>query len=179
MNATKSPQLTRFTQPPVLADVGRGLIAELFDRFKEDLGTAVGTPDLSGSSVRTLPICGLALPKPDAEDGPYFDSCAALFSATETLPLRLRHALLALEKLASPEERDRLHETVMDAPIILGLDFHDVPERLALQLYLWAPYGKAVDDELGVDPPLPSDSPRFAPGAAGGRGIKGEGLPGR
>jgi len=121
--------ITRFNQPNVLSNIGRYVLPELFDRFKNDLTTM-----------------NLSIPDPDLEDGPYYDTAAKLFNSC--LPQPLLEAVLAIEELADPVNKDRLEQAFWDSPYELYLEPEASPECTALRLWLHAPYKCAEAPEI-------------------------------
>src|SRR5436309_4617476 len=83
-----------FTQPEILQQIGPARIAKLLDPFRDQIS-------VSALSLLTT----LELPQTD------FTSLAAFFGDPR-LPEPLCNALLALERLASPENSDHLGEAI-------------------------------------------------------------------
>src|SRR5881396_1502764 len=97
--------ITRFNKPNVLSEIGRSLLPEFFDRFKDELKTM-----------------NVSIPDPDLADGPYYDTVAELFNYPEALPEGLLEAVLAVEELADPVNKARLEEAFWDSPYELYLE---------------------------------------------------------
>src|SRR5437667_12351481 len=95
----------RFTQPDVLYEIGAELLTELFDRFKTDLDARK-----------------VAIPNPNLADGHYYETVAELFKSPTALPVGLVEAIVAVEELASPENKHRLERAFWDSPMELYIE---------------------------------------------------------
>src|SRR5437867_2193566 len=136
-------KLTRFTKPVVLIRIGLPPLSRFFDRFRDDLLAA-----------------NCRLPSTEPGSDAYYNCWAELLGRPETLPHSLVDALLAIEEMAAPQNRQRLETAVYHARPHLWLDTTASPESLALQLWLWSPYER----EPGPVPqatalPLQPDTP--------------------
>src|SRR6266404_5394155 len=150
-------QFKRFTNPEVLGAISVKHLARFFDRFSVVL------------EGRNLPLpAAYYLPG----TRPYYDSWIELLKSPEKLPDSLVEAILAIEELAAPENRPRLQAAVALAPPELYLDLAILPECLALQLWLMAPYKRLHDPELlfAHAPPLAHQG---SPRPSDGRGVRG------
>src|SRR5438876_8808174 len=107
-----------FTQPEILKQIGPARIARFFQDFAED-----------------LKIANLDLPDPDSDPDNYFTAVAALF-AFPALPARMSPVLLALERLALPENSDSLQSAI--ARYIPCISFPVDAASLDRALGLWS-----------------------------------------
>ena len=131
--------ITRFTQPDVLYDVGTELLMEFFDHFKPELDAK-----------------GIVLPDPSLADGHYYESIVELMKKPEGLPDGMVEAILAIEALASPENKQRLEFAFWDSPKELYIEPQVSPEHTAMKLWLNSPYGisePAPAAESAQEPP--------------------------
>jgi len=117
---------TRFTQPEVLYEMGTELLTKLFDHFKEELAAK-----------------NIVIPNPNLAQGHYYESVAEIFKSPANLPENLVGAVLAIEELASPENKARLETAFWDAPQDIYLEPQSSPEHTALKLWLHSPYCRA------------------------------------
>jgi hypothetical protein len=129
--------ITRFNQPKVLSEIGRYLLPEFFDRFKNELATM-----------------NVSIPDPGLADGPYYDTVAELFNSA-ALPPALLEAVLAVEELADPANKARLEQAFWESPYELYLEPQASPEHTALRLWLHAPFTSSG----GADDSMPFSSP--------------------
>src|SRR4051794_38612382 len=95
-NGTNNHHLKYFTQPEILRQIGPIRIPMFLDGFKTELA---GGPLVAFSNLN---------PEPSSD----FTSLAALFANLALLPERFRATLLTLEAAASPENNERLEETL-------------------------------------------------------------------
>ncbi len=111
-----------FNKPQVLKQIGRGLLAQFFEKFKKEF------------EARSL-----ALPALDLSDGHYFTSLARLLRHPEGLPDWLNEALFAIDEMASPRGHEFLLAAAEWANLSLVLRAESSREDVALQVWLAAP----------------------------------------
>src|SRR5437016_3596883 len=102
---TMNTELKYFTHPTNFLRIGSADLARFFDRFKDDL------------KARN---CEFPMRDTITETGAA--ALAGLLKQPETLPASLIEALLAIEEMASPENRDRLAQALTEAQPHLSLD---------------------------------------------------------
>ncbi len=135
-------QLQRFTDPDVLAGIGSELLGQFLDRFASALEAGrIERPDPSGRF--------------------YFKLLANQLRRGEALPGELLGALMEVERLAAPEQRERLMDGA--AEYKLRIDLRAPLERTALQL--WLAGGPKLAPSNGA-----SEGGVSSPGLAGGPG---------
>src|SRR5437870_5355778 len=135
MTDTTNTKLTRFTKAGVLIWIGHKNLITFLEQFKEDFA-----------------VCNAHLPGCDPSGDGYYATWAEFLKTSETLPARFVEALLAVEELAAPENRQRLEAAVYRARHTgLHLDTTNSPESLALQFWLWAPYRNFADLESIIE----------------------------
>src|SRR5437899_1436051 len=88
--------LQRFTEPNVLSQVGKELLAKLFHHFAWDLGRREYYLSILMNSNSVL----------------YFQRVAAILRAQDYLPPSFCQALRAIEQMAAPENQSRLQATI-------------------------------------------------------------------
>ncbi len=112
----------RFNKPQVLKKIGRELLAQFFEKFKEDF------------DAKCLP-----LPPPELADADYFNALASLLLCPEGLPDRLNEALFAIDEMASPRGQEVLLAAAEWARLPLVVRHESSHEDIALQVWLAAP----------------------------------------
>jgi hypothetical protein len=112
----------RFTKQSFLKEIGRALLGQFLDRFKDGLA----------ERKIELPASGL-------EDDEYFKALAAVAMAPEGLPDEMFEAVYAIEEMATEEGQERLERAKAQGE--LDLDFNEDSSRgdMAMQTYLFAP----------------------------------------
>src|SRR5438445_8147622 len=139
--------LKYFTQPEILQQIGHIRVPKFLDGFGDELKAAnITLPAAPDSTYST----------PNPQDGPYFDSVAAILARETLLPERLRAALVTLEAAASPENEHRLDSTIQRRIPCVSVN-RDCPLDCALELWF------AVPDELAQFTVPKSDEGGFAP----------------
>ena len=142
----KTPQFKRFTKPDVLCEIGTELLAELFDRFKQEL------------AARSITI-----PSPNLAQGHYYESVAEIFKSPAALPDNLVDAVLAVEELADPENKSRLERAFWDSPQEIYIEPQSSPEHTALKLWLNSPYERLKAESGPQAVPVPAVTPAQPP----------------
>ena len=112
----------RFSKPRVLKGIGRHLLGQFFDKFKDAL---------SGKAV--------VLPDQTLDDEKYFDALAGLLRLPEGLPDVLNDALYAIDEMATEDGQQRLEEGVAEKNLKLAYDQKSSREDIALQVWLADP----------------------------------------
>ena len=112
----------RFNKPQILKHIGRDLLAQFFDKFKEDFGSK-----------------GFELPAPTLPDADYFNRLALLLMRPEGLPDLLNEALFAIDEMASPRGVELLQAAARKAGLPLMFKPDSGREDIALQIWLAAP----------------------------------------
>jgi len=112
--------LQRFTDPDVLSQIGKELLAKLFQHFVWDLGRREYYRSVLMNSNSVL----------------YFQRVAAILRAQDYLPLSFCQALRASEQMAAPENQSCLQATIAQLLPEAALAPGACPEALALQLWL-------------------------------------------
>jgi hypothetical protein len=113
----------RFTKASFLRQIGRGMLAQFLDRFRQDL---------TGK--------GLVLPDPTLSDEAYFDAVARLALAPEGLPDELIEAIYGIETMSNDEGHDRLLGAAQQIGLNLLLDEKVTPADVAMQFWLADPF---------------------------------------
>src|SRR2546426_1556324 len=120
----------RFTDLEVLNAIPPKHLAAFFNRFTEEI------------EPRYLPAAH-SLPG----TGAYYDTWVATLKLPHVLPRALIEAILAIEELASDENRALLDARVVQVRVENPhLDPSDTPECLARRLWLLSPYKRAEDE---------------------------------
>lgn len=141
--------LRRFTDPEVLSQVGKELLAKLFQHFAWHLARREFYLSVLMNSNSAL----------------YFQRVAGILRAQDYLPESFCQALVAIEQMAAPENESRLQAAVAQFLPEAALKPAACREALALQLWL---SGKTSldcgqDDSLAPNPNLKSATPHPSP----------------
>src|SRR5438552_3822197 len=115
----KTLTLQWFNQPEILVPIGRGPLAKLFSRFRDDLAYPCIYP-----------------PSAESQTPHYFNQVATMLKGSENWPASFEEALLAIEEMASPQMEARREALMAAAPPELEIDRASPPQRLAIQLWL-------------------------------------------
>src|SRR5437588_3969085 len=128
-----------FTQPEILKQIGPARIARFFQDFAED-----------------LKIANLVPPVPDSDPDNYFTAVAAFF-ASPALPARMSPVMLALGRLAAPENSDSLRSAIRRYIPCISFPFDAAPLDRALELWF---FSQETALALAAScPPLPTAVP--------------------
>src|SRR5580765_1408541 len=129
-------KITRFTNPEVLSQIGVEVLTAFFEHFKDDL------------KERNFPM-----PYVTSGEEDFFAYLAHVFTFPSELPVGMVQSLVAVETLASPENKAHLEKAFLESPSDLCIPPDASPERTALELWLHAPY------QLNPDAASPEESP--------------------
>lgn len=120
--ATSTIKFKRFSKTHVLKDLGRPLLGQFFDRFRDALAEK-----------------HVSLPEPSLGDEEYFSALSGMLLSPEGLPGSLNDALYAIDEMATEDGQQRLEEGVAEARLNLDFDEQSSREDIALQVWLSNP----------------------------------------